>query len=318
MSIEYELETIGQPNIYNPQIRRFNVYFDLPDNLESQSSKLGILLLVSGFGGHSQSKVYMKMRKVFADTYNLITVQCDYFGSEFMQNKVLEENVSNFCEMGPTQAMDNLIALKCVKDWLDENKIEYDATNVIAYGHSHGAYLCYLINALMPNVLSTIIDNSAWIFPEYIDKVRILWTTSDLEGNSELRFSYIIGNIIFDREIYYLEKMYRKFLNEARIISFHGGGDNLISINDKLTFLSDINNSSIEVFGKGRVNEVFKSCAHGLGADFLKMFDYVYNKYITNSQKTVLKFEDRIFETSKAQYRIDNSDGIPVLYIIPR
>jgi hypothetical protein len=72
------------------------------------------------------------------------------------------------------------------------------------------------------------------------------------------------------------------------------------------------------VFGKGRVNEVFKSCAHGLGADFLKMFDYVYNKYITNSQKTVLKFEDRIFETSKAQYRIDNSDGIPVLYIIPR
>jgi len=46
----------------------------------------GIVLLVPGFGGSIDSRVYKKMRETFADTYNLVTVQCDYFGHKFMQN----------------------------------------------------------------------------------------------------------------------------------------------------------------------------------------------------------------------------------------
>lgn len=45
----------------------------------------GILLLISGFGGQATSNVYKKMRDKFSDDYNLVIIQCDYFGYEFMQ-----------------------------------------------------------------------------------------------------------------------------------------------------------------------------------------------------------------------------------------
>lgn len=44
------------------------------------------MLLIAGFGGNANSKVYKKMRNTFADKYNLVTIQCDYFGWEFMQD----------------------------------------------------------------------------------------------------------------------------------------------------------------------------------------------------------------------------------------
>lgn len=277
----------------------------------------GILLLIAGFGGNANSNVYKKMRRVFADEYNLVTVQCDYFGSEFMQSEVLPESIDNFCEMGPIQAMDNLIALKCVKDYLDGNNITYDDTNVIAYGHSHGAYLAYLMNFLMPNVLSCIIDNSAWLFPLYIDSSRILNLASEI-GQKSIRFDYIISQFIFDREIYDLMKLYELFENEAKIISFHGCADTLIDINRKLEFLVGIKNASVELIGPKRVNDTFKSYDHGLGADFLKMFDYVMSRYHTNVSRSVLRFEERLFKTQRASYSIDNSDGIPILYCVPK
>ncbi|CAH2211897.1 hypothetical protein [Tepidibacter aestuarii] len=52
-----------------------------------------MVLLISGFGGHANSNVYKKMRKEFADKYNMVTVQCDYFGWGFMQE---EKNIHFF------------------------------------------------------------------------------------------------------------------------------------------------------------------------------------------------------------------------------
>ncbi len=316
MAKSYVLETIGHPSPYAPQIRRFNVYFCLPDGNEG-ACEPGVLLFIAGFGGNANSNVYKKMRAEFADRYNLITIQCDYFGYEFMQSEVLEENLEYFCEMGPVQAMDNLIALKCLKDYLDENGISYDDHNVIAYGHSHGAYLAYLMNALMPRVLSCIVDNSAWLCPAYLDDSRILKRlvyNGCQETIVETTFSYIIKNIVQDRDIYCLESLYAMIDNKANIFSAHGIEDRLSPVADKIVFLSEVKNSSIEVIGPGRVNEFFQSCEHGLSADFIKMFDYVYHKYITRVEFAVLCFSDRVFETKYARYEIDNSDGIPILY----
>lgn len=317
MAKEYEINTLGQPNYYNATIRKYDVTFCIPDDVESNIKCNGIILFIPGFGGSVQSNVYKKMRQLFADEYKLITVQCNYFGSEFMQSTILPENIDNFCEMGPIQAMDNLIALKCAKDYLDENGILYDDTNVIAYGHSHGAYLAYLMNALMPNVLSSIIDNSAWLYPKYIDNSRCLNIPN---GNSieTIRFDYYISKIIFDREIYLLNYLYELIENKAKIISFHGIADDFISINDKLNFLLNIKNSSIEIIGPKKLDEAFKAYTHGLNSDFLKMFNYVNNRYKTNLDQSVLLFEDRSFETRVASYVIDNSDGIPILYCNPK
>lgn len=49
------------------------------------ATETGLLFLAPGFGGTIESNVYKKMRDVFADKYNLVTLQCAYFGEEFMQ-----------------------------------------------------------------------------------------------------------------------------------------------------------------------------------------------------------------------------------------
>ena len=82
------------------------------------------------------------MRRLFPDQYNLIVVQCDYFGWEFMQNQKesllayvsqlqmkftpqsdefsmllpisLPESIHNFNDMGPVQVMDLQNSLKLV------------------------------------------------------------------------------------------------------------------------------------------------------------------------------------------------------------
>lgn len=64
--------------------REMNVYFSVPEAGVNEDT--GILLLIAGFGGHGQANIYKKMRDTLADMYNLVTVQCDYFGYEYLQN----------------------------------------------------------------------------------------------------------------------------------------------------------------------------------------------------------------------------------------
>ncbi|WP_309145130.1 DUF2920 family protein [Brevibacillus sp. HB2.2] len=81
---DYQVNWSAHPNIYNDYSERtFNFYFSEPE--AGVNPETGLLLLIAGFGGNANSNVYKKMRRVFADQYNLVTVQCDYFGQEFMQ-----------------------------------------------------------------------------------------------------------------------------------------------------------------------------------------------------------------------------------------
>lgn len=84
MAYNQELTIPAHPNIYNGNNERiYRIEYSIPQNGTNEDT--GIVILVSGFGGNIDSKVYKKMREVFADMYNLVTVQCDYFGSKFMQ-----------------------------------------------------------------------------------------------------------------------------------------------------------------------------------------------------------------------------------------
>jgi hypothetical protein len=213
--------------------------------------------------------------------------------------------------MGPVQAMDNLIALKSVYDFLNTNDIVVNKRNVIAYGFSHGAYLAYLMNALMPNVLSCIIDNSGWLYPLYIGNNRVLF-----KDDSEKVFDYLISHIIMDTEIYDLNFLYRTLDNVCHIISYHGMDDNIIApTTEKIRFCSKTNNMSIELIGVNRIDgRCFQNTDHGLGADFIELFKYTMENYNTQSRHEVLIFEDRVFSTTAADYSIENEYGIPILY----
>lgn len=87
MAIQYEVEFISQNNVYykvkQDKERKIKTYYSLPSN--GVNEETGILLFIAGFNGNSNSKIYKKMRNKFADQYNLVTIQCDYFGWEFMQ-----------------------------------------------------------------------------------------------------------------------------------------------------------------------------------------------------------------------------------------
>lgn len=84
MSKDYQINWSAHPNIYNQYSERtYNIYFSEPAT--GVNSETGLLLLIPGFGGNANSNVYKKMRREFADRYNLVTIQCDYFGQEFMQ-----------------------------------------------------------------------------------------------------------------------------------------------------------------------------------------------------------------------------------------
>ena len=192
MATEILNSAASQPSLYDPIGRKINYIFDIPSGGVNKDT--GIMLFVCGYGASPQSNVFKKMRGLFADKYNMITVQCEYFGLEYMWNpKNLTDYLMNyfmsgeefsslseaefneaflervkdkkFCrivrqdeslatlnDMGPVQAMDNLISLYYMDRFLHDNGIEYDKNKVIVFGNSHGAYLAELCNSYMPGV----------------------------------------------------------------------------------------------------------------------------------------------------------------------
>lgn len=68
-------------NGYNK--RELRIEFTIPT--KGTNNETGLFILVPGFGEHIDSAEYKNMRSQFADLYNVVTLQCDYFGSRFMQ-----------------------------------------------------------------------------------------------------------------------------------------------------------------------------------------------------------------------------------------
>ncbi|URJ47933.3 DUF2920 family protein [Paenibacillus polymyxa] len=85
MSEQHSINISAHYNIYTGNSNReLRIDFSTPQNGVTEST--GLIIFVSGFGGNIDSNVYAKMRKVFADKYNMVTIQCSYFGSTFMQS----------------------------------------------------------------------------------------------------------------------------------------------------------------------------------------------------------------------------------------
>lgn len=226
---------------------------------------------------------------------------------------ILNEDIANFNDMGPIQAIDNLTAIKVVMDILDDNNLEYNKDKIVAYGHSHGAYICYLCNAFSPNLISIIIDNSAYLYPVYLDNSR---TSYNKYGKLRIntKFNYLINDIVIDREIYKISKIYNNFINKAKIISFHGIKDVMTTLEDKKKFIQSINNATLEIIDQNSIdNNIFKNCNHGLGADFIKLFEYVSEKYGFDCKKENYEYEDVEYITSNYIYRVSYGSGIPIL-----
>lgn len=364
MAKEYEFEMYGHPSMYGIKERKLNVYFSEPE--QGVNTETGILLLIAGFGGNSNSNVYKKMRNVFADTYNLITIQCDYFGWEFMQGpnnislntdreqlnklfkkeeinyiyqddnifnrlmevhsanrinisakEILDETLENYNDMGLIQAIDNVSAVINVIEIIKDNGYEFNRDKIILYGNSHGAYLSYLSNAIAPELFSLLIDNSSWLFPTYLKNNRNVFSTYG-DTTLSVEFDYMAKSLVIDNEMLDLNSLYKKFNNNCDIISYHGTNDNLISHKDKKNLKQFVKHFKYVEIGVENIdNKIFKSNQHGLGADFLELFDFTIKdyKFGLNSKHDFEKQNDVIYRTENFQYTITYENIVPELTI---
>ncbi|ANY68726.1 hypothetical protein BBD42_21350 [Paenibacillus sp. BIHB 4019] len=275
MAKHYVVDIAAHRNVYNHSSRNMNLYFSEPEN--GVNAETGLLLFISGYGGHANSNVYKKMRDKFPDQYNFVCIQCDYFGWEYMQSEQKEETLDYFNDMSIMQALDNITAVLMVIAILKDNDLSFNERKIVAYGHSHGAYLAYLCNRFAPLLFSAIIDNSAYIYPAYLDYGR------EING---VEFTFLARKVVIFPELYDLRILYSNFENKAKIISYHGEDDALEPIERKEALVGHIDNCIFNRINKKDLNTdgPFGSTGHGLKADFLKMFDYVISNYVLEKE----------------------------------
>ena len=360
MAITHNFNINAHHNIYTGNSNReLKVYFSEPEcgvNLET-----GLLIIIPGFGGSSESNVYKKMRTEFADRHNLVVIQCDYFGSEFMQrekdlsfqldvdkykkilniNEIeidteedvlalldqlsfydctvtayekLKETAENFNDMGFMQALDLLTALNMVKAILRDNSLEYKENKIIAYGHSHGGYLAHLCNILAPEEFDLIIDNSGWVKPVYFMQDRVLQAKYG-KMTLEYRFDYFSRRYHKDLNILNLSVLYKKIKNKSELVVFHGVADSLVDYRDKKQLCESLDNAVFNLIDSSDIDKkVFFSVAHGLGANYLEMFDAVIAKesFSGNTKKHEVHPEV-VIESNVIVYKVNFSDGLPFM-----
>lgn len=369
MAKNYGIMCYGHNSVYvdeylqnNYKKRKFHVKYSIPSG--GVNEETGILLLIAGYGAHCNSKVYKKMRGEFADKYNLITIQCDYFGYEYMQdclenitvenidliklkisttsenvkniysnnninineflncnlkykneifiNSNLDETMENFNDMGVMQALDNIVATLKVIKYLKRKKLKFNTNKIIIMGNSHGSYLAYLCNVMCRGLYTHILDNSAWVYPVYYNKNRYLIKT---KGNSVLaiRYEYKIKNIKSSLKGLEIKNLYEGFENKCKIIVYHGDSDTLISAKDKYEVVKNIDNTTFNLIKKEDIdNVIFKSTSHGLGADFLNLFEKFYNDYCSNiSLNSKLNISSKVSIPGK--FTLDYNSELPQL-----
>lgn len=338
--------------------RDLRIDFAIPS--EGTNEQTGIFIFVPGFGGHIDSNVYKKMREQFADNYNMVTVQCDYFGSKFMQKAdtinfengidsianllddeeltnirlkpdqllsilstikttipvkaKLDESLDEFVDMSFMQAIDLITTLEAIQIILRENDLLFDENNIVGFGQSQGAYLLHLSNFLAPHLFSKIIDNAAWVRPEYLFNNRLMYISA---GNCTLavEFDYIGKKIIRNPDALSLHNLYKSFNNGTYIYSCVGTTDNLVNVEDKQKSLKNLSYIDFEIIDQEKVDgTIFKSTNHGLDADYLKLVEYVMLRQGTHINR-IPKLEKYTVSSNEITVQVDYSKGLPIFIL---
>ena len=320
--------------------RNLRITYSLP-NVEIKTST-GVLLLIPAYGGNLDSSVYRKMHRFFPDMYNMIVIQCDYFGIEYMgkmteqlskfaemaeikegkhwylKRLILEENFASCNDMGIMQGTDIIRAMLYVINKLSAMGVVINYGKIITYGSSHGSYLGYLVNRLCPNLIQLVIDNSSYCQPEYLYKPRYMCYTIS-EEESDFLFETLRADIFYlimrershflPDEFYNLNSLYQGFDNMCRILSFHGTDDNMVSIEEKRTLINNINYASlVEISRKDVDGKYFKNSGHGLGVDLLELYGAV-----DNLSKGMFEYKDSL-EISEKVILDGENDRVIIKY----
>lgn len=304
MSIDHEISVVSHPNIYTMENRKLKIYLSFPE--VGVTERTGLMLFISGYGSNANSNVYKKMRREFSDQYDLITIQCDFFGWEHMQLVDLQEDLNSFNDMSLMQVLDNLNAVYTVIEILKQNETSFNSNRIICQGHSHGGYLAYFCNRVAPQLFSLIIDNSA-----YLEPIFAKGNHSVPPKNFNKR--YLVRDMLVDDELMNMEYIYNNFENRANIVSFHGVYDQLYSISPKLNFCNKVKNCLLNVVNNDLTlyKGMFNTPLHGFQTDFLKFTEFVLNNYPSEKKDNSIEYlEKQTIKTSQQHITFQMIDGL--------
>ena len=342
----YRYSIVGHKNIYlNEEQKQRELVIEYGEPIDGVNSETGLLILVPGYGGNINSNVYRKMKKEIPDKYNMIVMQCDYFGNKYMHSdnpKILEsllscqnlekiilewkctpadmgETINEFNDMGIMQALDIVNStLNFIIMNLRDGK-EINMNKIVLFGHSHGAYISYIANRICPKLYSYIIDISSYIYPYYINNDRDIMYTFGEIGREELIIEPFVKEnkeVLYDEKLYNLKYLYEKFENNCNIIAVHGTEDWMVPISEKKSFIDKIDNAEIVIITPDMVDEkLFKNADHGLGADYLELVD-VFLPMIANNTERKSELELDAIVNVNDELIISYQTGIPELQYI--
>lgn len=335
-------------NIYveNRADRTLHVEIGIPEN--GTDMETGMLVLVPGYGGNMDSRVWKKMREEFCDKYNLITMQCDYFGNKYMhsilpetikpllelkcENLVqaifrcemeVDETEEEFNDMGIMQALDIVGGtLSTIKE-LNSMGYQFNVGKIILFGSSHGSYLSHLANTICPGLYQCILDISSYLSPYYLDDIR---KVAVIKNNIKLEMDikHMLNNHAeyrYRSELYDLRFLYKWIENNCKIIVFQGADDWMVSTEDKIAFVNSIKNAELMLIGKEDVDGIlFKDASHGMQTNFFVFFEMVMpmiEKLFSKKSKITIP-EYLVLGMEEPRMEITYESGLPELIYISR
>jgi hypothetical protein len=142
MAIIKEFAVPGHPSIYELVERELSISISYPD--KGTTKDTGLLLMIPGFGQTMQSPFFEQVKSKYTDELNLVTVQCHYFGLEFMQtaarqtynidfnvlkNVLTEDEYRQLFESGASLNINQIIEVSSQYPLTIEGKEILDETN---------------------------------------------------------------------------------------------------------------------------------------------------------------------------------------------
>lgn len=306
MGYKIGADTYAHNNIYkegwienNYGQRKIHMEFALPDNGTDENT--GLLILIPGYGEMADPAVFDNMMNGFPDLYNLIVLQCDYFGSKYMDGrmpadlqKMVEhpdflkgefvwkkssmETEEEFNDMGLMQALDIVNAsLSCIY-YLKQEDMAVNTNKIILFGSCHGGYLAHLANIICPGLFKGMIDISSELKPYYRNGNRRTLDFSGRNFKAVMPVEMFLSRhpeLQYDRQLYDLRDLYGQADNQCKIIALHGEADKSVDFRDKEEFIRQLGeNASFMLISRSEVDGILcKNVGHGLGMDFFVLFE---------------------------------------------
>lgn len=357
MSQMVEIDFYAHNNIYktsysdgNYRKRTLHTKISIPESGTNEDT--GMLLLLPGYGGNIDSNALHKMLLKFSDWYNLVVVQCDYFGNQLMDSNIhdkFKENaneilntvdlrlvkgeilyeqepcgtVDEFNDMGIMQALDIVSTTMCTLSFLSDQGAVMNTNKIIMFGISHGAYIGHIANLICPNLYSCLVDISSYLFPIYLKIHRI--TSFEYPkvkiGVRKQEFLYAHPEYQYAQKLYDLRFLYKNAKNNCKIIAFQGTGDWMVDYKEKAEFVSQIGETAqLMLISKEDVDGIMcKSADHGLGMDFMELFKMLMpmlDNLLREKSCNINLSEEVMLGDDENHIKITYENGLPELISI--